>query len=468
MKLAHRLALLTAGVTAGTIATALVSAFLLVQHSARRELDEVVVDGAKAATVVVAQLEESPERGSTWRGLVLPDEVALMVQHVAVYTVDGKRIAARPEATDLPDDLRELSSQVGGRLNTPFDVELSGLPMRAVLVSSRALRGRTLVHAVSRSQLDEIIQSRARVFAGLFIGTLGLVLLAARWLGRRLAADVNRVTAVARRVASGELSARAGTTGLASPETRALAQELDNMVAELAALMASQRNFISYAAHELRSPLAAIQGELQLALRRPRTIDAYVETLGSVLSDVAALTQLAEDLLTLARAQANPSVIEQTHVAAVVEDAIHFVQGAAQIQDAKIDVEIDLVAKTRIVGLHSDLCRLLRNLLENAIKFGPSGGHVLVRGQRDADFVHLVVQDSGPGIDPKDQAGLFEPFFRGSTPISKSTNGTGLGLAIALEIARKAGGDISLDSSYSGGARFLVKLAISRLGLSES
>ncbi|MGC4069457.1 MAG: ATP-binding protein [Polyangiaceae bacterium] len=126
------------------------------------------------------------------------------------------------------------------------------------------------------------------------------------------------------------------------------------------------------------------------------------------------------------------------------------------------------MAKTRIVGLHDDLCRLLRNLLENAIKLGPSGGHVLVRGQRDGDFVILVVQDSGPGIDPKDHAGLFEPFFRGSTPISKSTNGTGLGLAIALEIARKAGGAILLDSSFSGGARFLVKLATSRLGTSEA
>ncbi|MGC4069456.1 MAG: hypothetical protein QM784_33350 [Polyangiaceae bacterium] len=65
-----------------------------------------------------------------------------MVQHVAVYTVDGKRIAARPEATDMPDDLRQLSSRVGGKSNTPFDVELSGRPMRAVLVSSRALKGR--------------------------------------------------------------------------------------------------------------------------------------------------------------------------------------------------------------------------------------------------------------------------------------------------------------------------------------
>jgi signal transduction histidine kinase len=468
MKLAHRLALLTSGVTAGTIATALVSAFLLVRHSARRELDEVVLDGAKAAAVVVAQHERSPDRSTVWRGLVLPDEVALMVQHVAVYSADGKRLAARPEVTELPEELRYLSSNVGGRLNAPFDIELSGRPMRAVLVTSRALQGMTLVHAVSRAQLNEVIQSRARVFTGLFIGTLGLVLLSARWLGRQLAADVNRVTAVARRVASGELTARAGTTGLASPETRALARELDNMVTELAALMAAQRNFISYAAHELRSPLAAIQGELQLALRRPRTADAYVETLGSVLSDVAALTQLAEDLLTLARAQANPSVPEQTSLAGVVEDSIRLVQGAAQIQEAKIDVEIEPIATIRVVGRHGDLCRMLRNLLENAIKFGPRGGHVVVRGLGEGELVTLVVQDAGPGIDPKDQAGLFEPFFRGSTQNAKSTNGTGLGLAIALEIARKAGGDISFDSSHTGGARFLIKLTISRANTNEA
>jgi signal transduction histidine kinase len=228
------------------------------------------------------------------------------------------------------------------------------------------------------------------------------------------------------------------------------------MVAELAALMASQRSFISYAAHELRSPLAALQGELQLALRRPRTEEGYVETLGTALTEVGLLTQLAEDLLTLARAQADTASVEHTRIEAIVEDAIRLVQGAAQIQDTTIDVDVEPVASETVMGRRRDLSRLLRNLLENAVKFGPHGSRVSLTGTKDGFYVVIAVEDKGPGIAPKDRAHVFEPFFRGSS----KTNGTGLGLAIAREIARKSGGDITFDEAFTPGTRLQVKLLV--------
>ena len=314
----------------------------------------------------------------------------------------------------------------------------------------------TVLHAVSRAQLEAKTTARAQIFTSLFFGTLALVVLAARWLGRRLATDVNRVTAVAKRVAQGELSARAGTTGLTSPETRNLARELDHMIGKLAALMASQRSFISYAAHELRSPLAALQGELQLALRRPRTEEAYVETLGNALTEVASLTQLAEDLLTLARAQSDSTSTEHAKLEDIVEDALRLVQGAAQIQDTSIDVDIEGIENSVVLGRRSDLSRLLRNLLENAIKFGPRGGCVRLYGRNEGNSAVIAIEDHGPGIALKDHAQLFEPFFRGSS----QTTGTGLGLAIAKEIARKSSGDIILDDTVLSGTTIRVVLRL--------
>jgi signal transduction histidine kinase len=458
MKLEHRLAFLTAFVTAGTTATCLGMAFLLVRHSARSELDEYVVDGAKAVAVVVSHLENVEMREATSRNLVIPDDVALIVQRIALYSASGQRIASRPEAIDVPSQLDDLLKSREVKLNRPFDLTLPDGPMRAVLVSSPALDGMTVLHAVSRASLDATIQSRAQIFTLLFLGALALVVFAARWLGRRLARDVDHVTAVARRVASGELTARAGTTVLASPETQNLARELDNMVTELAALMASQRSFISYAAHELRSPLTALQGELQLALRRPRTEESYVETLGNALNEVVSLTQLAEDLLTLARAQADTTAVEQSDIVSIVEDALRLVQGAAQIKNTTIDVDIGRIVGTTVVGRRCDLSRVLRNLLENAVKFGPHGGRVLVTGSKEGSYIVFEVDDSGPGIAPKDRANLFEPFFRGSSQMT----GTGLGLAIAREIARKSGGDITYDETYQQGTRLQVRLVAVR------
>jgi signal transduction histidine kinase len=461
MKLEHRLALLTAAVTAGTIATCLVTAFLLVQHAATRELDEEVIDGAKAAAVVVAQQAEGPD-ASFQRGIEIPDEVALIVQRIAVYSESGQLLARRPEGTDLPSHIDSILALPGAKEHKPFDLMLADGPMRATVVASRKLKGKTVLHAVSRAQLDEVIVSRARVFALLFLGTLALVILAARWLGRRLATDVNHVTAVARRVASGELTAKAQSAQLTSPETRNLARELDHMVSGLAALMESQRSFISYAAHELRSPLAAIQGELQLALRRPRTEEAYVETLNNALAEVVSLTQVAEDLLMLARAQADATTDDRSLVSGVVEDAIRMVQGVAQIQEVSFDVDIERVGSFMVVGRRNDLTRLLRNLFENAIKFGPRSGCVRVRGQKTDGSITIAIEDSGPGVAPKDQPNIFSPFYRASTKTVAQISGTGLGLAIAREIARKAGGDVTYDGECTTGARFLVALCIAQ------
>lgn len=459
MKLEHRLALLTAGVTAGTIAACLVTALILVRHSAASELDEEVIDGAKAAAVVVSEMELG--KGTPIPSKIeIPEDVEATIRRLAVYSKEGNRIATRPEGADFPDKLEILTRDLHARIDKPFDLTMSDGKMRAVLVSRRRLQGMTLLHAVSRSQLDEVIAERARLFAGLFLATLGLIAFAARWLGRRLAADVNHVTAVARRVASGELSARAGEANLTSPETRNLARELDHMISELAAILAAQRNFVSYAAHELRSPLAALQGELQLALRRPRSAESYVETLGDALTEVAGLTQLTENLLTLAHAQAESTSMGHTRVGDLVDEALRLVQGTIQIQETSVQVEIASIADVTVCGSQGDLSRILRNLLENAVKFSPVGASVRLLGGSDADGVWIAVEDDGPGITEADRSNLFSPFYRGSSKTAAQVSGTGLGLAIAREIARKSGGEVVFDESCVPGCRFVVKLQV--------
>lgn len=458
MKLEHRLALLTAGVTAGTIAACLVTALILVRHSAASELDEEVIDGAKAAAVVVSEMELG--KAEPISKIEIPEDVEATIRRLAIYSKEGERIATRPEGADFPERLEILTRDLHARIDKPFDLTLSDGKMRAVLVSRRRLQGMTLLHAVARNQLDEVMAERARLFAGLFLATLGLIVFAALWLGRRLAADVNHVTAVARRVASGELSARAGEAKLTSPETRNLARELDHMISELAAILAAQRNFISYAAHELRSPLAALQGELQLALRRPRSAEGYVETLGDALTEVAGLTQLSENLLTLAHAQAESSSMGYSRISDLVDEALRLVQGTIQIQETSVQVEIESVAHVTVCGQQGDLSRILRNLLENAAKFSSVGARVRLVAGRDAASVWIAVEDEGPGIAEADRSKLFSPFYRGSSKAAAPVSGTGLGLAIAREIARKNGGEVALDEGHTKGCRFVVRLQV--------
>lgn len=460
MKLEHRLTLATAVVTASSLAASLFTAFWFVKRSAAQDLDELVVDGANAIAIVVAEHEGRLEPTESF-DIDVPDYAVHTVHHVAVFDRNGRRVAKSPRFDGVPEMLQHLmpNGQVP-RFGRTFDLRTAAGLMRAVVLAPNRKPELRVLHAVPREPMDGNIAHQRRVFLMLFALSLALVVLGAKWLGRQLASDVNHITDVARRVGSGELSARAGTTRLASPETRNLAAELNRMIAELLRLLSSQRNFISYAAHELRSPLTALQGELQLALRRERTADSYVETLSTALTEVQSLAQLAEDLLTLARAQAHPTSQETTLLNELLDEAIRLVQGAAQIKDAEIRPDLAALRAVRVVGSKSDLARALRNLLENAIKFGPPSGKVDLRGERQDQLVSLTVEDRGPGVAERDTESLFQPFFRGSSRASATIEGTGLGLAIAREIARNVGGDVELVPGGGTGACFRLRLVI--------
>jgi len=173
-------------------------------------------------------------------------------------------------------------------------------------------------------------------------------------------------------------------------------------------------------------------------------------------------------LLTLARAQAGGTSADHARVEGFVEDALRLVQGAVQIQEVTIEVQIGAAQEVLVNGRRSDLTRLLRNLLENAIKFGNQGGHVRVIAHRDETSVELAVEDDGPGIALKEQANLFDPFYRGSNIATAQISGTGLGLAISREIARKFGGDIQVDPEIRAGTRMVVRLSLVEISPTSS
>jgi two-component system OmpR family sensor kinase len=271
---------------------------------------------------------------------------------------------------------------------------------------------------------------------------------------------VRAIAAVARDVAQGDLAARVGDTVRGSEETSALASDLDHMIAQLSALFSSQRTFISHAAHELRSPLTAMRGEVQLALRRPRENEDYQRTLVEVLADVEALVQLAEDLLTLARIQAGVSPAAGVAAVDVVTDAVRMARGLAEARNVEIRTRPGNAADASVfvAGARGDVARALRNLIENAIAHSPEGGSIDVALEAQADRMAFVVTDRGSGVRAEDAPNLFEPFFRGGKTAGGEPGGAGLGLAIAREIARAWGGDVLHDPRHTPGARFSLEL----------
>ena len=249
-------------------------------------------------------------------------------------------------------------------------------------------------------------------------------------------------------------------------EIGSLVHTLNRMVTRLrqafqsqARFAEAQQRFAADASHELRTPLTIMRGEIDLALSRSRTSESYRKTLESAQEEIDHMVRIVEGLSTLARHDAGtiaPSEsLEAVEVKAVAADLMYGFNGIA----AEKGVSLSLTcgdAPEYVAGNAAQIERLLRNLIENAIKYTPAGGSVTVSiGHRD-DTVRVTVSDTGIGISSEDIPHVFERFWRADR--ARTTAGTGLGLSICDAIVRAHSGRIHILSEPGVGSVFTVDL----------
>jgi two-component system heavy metal sensor histidine kinase CusS len=230
------------------------------------------------------------------------------------------------------------------------------------------------------------------------------------------------------------------------------------MLGRLEAAFASLQRFTADAAHELRAPLALMRTEVEVALRAGVESQDARRVLETVNAEVRRLSRTADQLLLLARADAG--VLEPLREEVDVTDLIE--ETAARWQPTLGERGIEL--RTSIPGeggtLLADggmLRRLLDNLLDNAARYTPSGGLILLGGEAAPGGWALSVADSGPGIDPALRPRVFERFTRADSARGRDTGGAGLGLSLCAAIAEMHGGTLELDETHRG-ARWVLRL----------
>ena len=344
--------------------------------------------------------------------LLAPDEVDRALSASDAVRVDGDRAG-------VGDALRVLARSTGGG-----EVVLAAVPLTAVDDPLRVVRTALLL-------------------------ALPLLLLASAggvWLtvGRTLR-PVEQLRSGAEAVTAADPSRRLPLPG-AQDEVRRLAETLNGMLDRLEAGGARQRTFVADAAHELRSPLAAIRTTLEVALVHPDP-DGVETVLRSAHQDVLRTGRLVEDLLLLARLDA------RAPRPARVVDLVEVVREVAP--DVLVEPTLAPSARALVLGDPEALGRVVRNLVENARRH--AAGVVTVRVLA-GDPVELLVDDDGPGIPAADRERVFDRFHRLDAPRSRDTGGAGLGLAIVLELVGAAGGRVSAESAPGGGARLRVQL----------
>jgi two-component system OmpR family sensor kinase len=264
----------------------------------------------------------------------------------------------------------------------------------------------------------------------------------------------------------GHLAAAVATVALASLVAQAWVVRVrarDRQTIErLGLALAGQQRFVAQAAHELRGPITVVYGQLSLALRRRREAEEYRAAIEEALESARDLRALAEELLDLGRAGApgqdgGAAPFEPTSIAKAARGAARIVRGEAEQASIALDLRIE---DALVAGRGSELVRMLRNLMENAVRHSPARGRVVVEAAAIGSFVEIAVGDEGDGVPEAERSRLFDPFFRGARERADGSGGAGLGLAIVRAIAQGHGGDVHLDTTHGGGARFVVRLPL--------
>jgi heavy metal sensor kinase len=310
---------------------------------------------------------------------------------------------------------------------------------------------------VSLEDLEDTLRALRKVLLAMAPAMVLLASGGGLFLANRALAPIDQITRTARRISAENLSGRIGLQGT-DDEVGRLARTFDAMLARLEAAFARQRQFTADASHELRTPLTAIIGQIDVAIERPRDAESYRATLAAVREQAARLARLSNDLLFLARADAQPTAIdvEPLDLSALLPAIVAQVEPLASARTQTI--ALAALPPLPVHGNEDQLIRLVLNLLDNALHYTPAGGSITLDGASDGANVTISVSDSGPGIAPEHLPQLFDRFFCGDRSRTRPQGGSGLGLAIAQSIAQAHGGRIEVASAVGQGSTFTLYL----------
>jgi signal transduction histidine kinase len=287
--------------------------------------------------------------------------------------------------------------------------------------------------------------------------TLILAWVGSIWLAKKVMAPIDALCTGAETMSEADLGKR---LAMDSPyrEFRRLIQAVNSVLDQFQRSSEVQRNFCEIAAHEMKTPLTILQGNLEVALMKARTDEEYREVLLNNLQQVDRLIALTRPLLTLAKFTSSKPPVNLVPLA--LEPLIQEIVDELILlaDDRQITLAFDPQPVPFVLGDAQWLKQALINLLDNALRYTPSGGAVTIRLQGAGQEVSVAVEDTGHGIEPENIPHLFERFYRTDWARAKDSAGTGLGLPIVKEIMDAHGGSISVTSEVNKGSVFTLRL----------
>lgn len=477
MKLTTRISLFFLVALAVVLAGMSCSIYLLVRGQLMRQVDEFSQSALDTLTAAVDFEPDGLEWESNVRRLTFAQAPGGGQLAWAIYDPDGHRLDGSPEAVVKFESqngepvAERVTAKDGGtwwlaRRQLRGDAAANRSPTASPPAKEdEAKRWPKLVLSVGVPMDRALASLRPLAIA---LGVISLVIwtlsaIGGRWVSRRALEPVTRMAHAAGSISALDLSRRLPRSGT-NDELDELGATFNELLDRLQISFEKQSRFASEASHQLRTPLAAILGQLDVALRRNRTTEQYREALAAARKQAEQLTRIVEMLLFLTREDADASspALERVELRGWLCEHLQAWEQHARGRDIRIDAGSDDPLWVKVHG--QLLGQALDNLLDNACKYSQPGSEISVSvNQIDAE-VRLAVEDDGIGLAADELPHLGEAFFRSQRARARGSGGVGLGLAIVRRVLAAIGGQLHAKRRSGGGSRFVIVLPTASAG----
>jgi heavy metal sensor kinase len=445
---------------AGVLAVSLLAFALITYYAAAnifyQRQDETL--RSTAETVASAYMQELEEEDSIAKANeVVLAEMVFPNRFVEVTDASGQVVAWSANLTGHLLPISSLSLTEARQRTVSF-AAVNNLRVAIVPLTTK----RELGYAAVAEPLDVIDVGLHRLRRYFLAGVPLILLLASAggyFLARKSLSPIALMNQQTQTITAQNLSARLDVLNRRD-ELGGLAATINELLARLENSFGEQQRFVADASHELRTPLAVLRGETEVALSQTRSTTEYQKSLNLINDEAEHLSRIVEDLFLLARQPFDRQAVmkEPVMLNRIVDECAR----AAQVLASPKNLTLTVDAKST-VSLRGDdelLQRMMLNLLDNAVKYTPSGGAIAVELSASNGDARIVVTDTGIGIPERDQPHVFDRFYRVDKARSRAMGGAGLGLSIAQWIAHTHGGEISVSSNMGRGSFFTVRLPI--------
>jgi len=362
----------------------------------------------------------------------------------------------------VKEALAARNSDQGGPAFWRVRYSSSGAPylIRAGVVYDEGHRAPYYV-AIGRPLADNerILSEYGWIYVGVIPAALVVGSLLGWFMAGKALSPVLEIARTAGSISGSNLSLRIPTRH-AGDELDYLILTFNRMIERLESSFQQIRQFSTDASHELRTPITAIRGQLEVALFTAKTPEQYREAILNALQDIERLSQLVRALLLLSQAESGQVTLQRNrlNLSKVLTDLVDQFQIPAEATHIRLTAEVEPDVEAEVDRVQIE--RMVNNLLSNALKFTPPEGEVRVGLRRLTDRVELTVEDTGRGIPPESLPHIFDRFYRvpGSSMAASPEQGLGLGLSFVAWIVKAHKGKIKVDSTPGKGARFTVSL----------